>query len=663
MMLRALLAVMAIGGLCCFQAQAQSVDYGALEQIFGEPITTSATGKPQRASDVPADMVILTQDDIRRSGADTLPDILQFVTGIDIRRYSFGDAQIGIRGYDSPFNPRLLVLVDGREVYLNDFGYVAWNTIPVQLDEIRQIEVVKGPASALFGFNAASGVINIVTFDPLHDNANAATVRGGTQGYGAGDAVATIHAGSTAGLRVSLGGWTATGFESQAGDAEPVAPRYASVNLAGRWQVTPAVLLRFGAGMTDAHTERALPDESLSPTQDQVNFLRIGTALATPIGSIDVDVYRNEGLLNFGIGDGGNSVNRVLLAKINDLLKLDPDNTVRIGVQFRRNSIYALASFGGTEAYNDYSVDGMWDWLISPGTELTNAVRLDRLLLDYSGVLTPTPGRTLAAYNNNVIAAPSFNSGLVVKMTDTDTIRLTAGRGLQLPSLIDLGLQTDVRGLYLTGSPSAVPTAVWNTELAYDHELFPLAATLTAAAFFQRNTDLLEGPGNTPIMAVGHWLVSQTMNIGSSNEMGVEVGLQGKTEGGLRWNASYRYASITEDIAHADAADPGPTANYDTGTPMHEVVLGAGYARGRWELDINGRWQSSYVDYSFVTPGFRLPLVIGNYITLNARVGYRVTDRLTLSATAEQFNVSRLVETSGETVDRRFFATATLHLR
>ena len=61
--------------------RAQSVDYSGFEQLFGEPVTTSATGKPQRMSEVPANMEIITADDIRRSGADNIPDILQFVAG------------------------------------------------------------------------------------------------------------------------------------------------------------------------------------------------------------------------------------------------------------------------------------------------------------------------------------------------------------------------------------------------------------------------------------------------------------------------------------------------------------------------------------------------------------------------------------------------------
>src|SRR5277367_6060370 len=136
---------------------AQSLDTGALEQVFGEPVTASATGRPQLVSEAPANMDIITQDDIRRSGATSIPEILQFIPGVDVRQYGLADADVGIRGYNEPYNPRLLVLVDGREVYEQAFGSVPWDEIPVQLDEIRQIEVIKGPTSALYGFNDVTG--------------------------------------------------------------------------------------------------------------------------------------------------------------------------------------------------------------------------------------------------------------------------------------------------------------------------------------------------------------------------------------------------------------------------------------------------------------------------------------------------------------------------
>src|SRR4051794_587561 len=76
-------------------SRAQSVDYQAMEQLFGEPVTTSVTGKPQRAADAPADIEIITQDDIRRSGATNVPDVLAFITGVDVRTYGFGASDVG----------------------------------------------------------------------------------------------------------------------------------------------------------------------------------------------------------------------------------------------------------------------------------------------------------------------------------------------------------------------------------------------------------------------------------------------------------------------------------------------------------------------------------------------------------------------------------------
>src|SRR5882724_6237834 len=150
--------------------RAQTIDYGALEQLFGEPVTTSATGSPQRATEVPANMEIITADEIRRSGAYDIPGVLRHVLGVDVMQWTSDNADVGLRGYDQAFSPRVLVLIDGRQVYADHYGYTPWAAIPVELGAIRQIEVVKGPNSALFGFNAVSGVVNIITYNPLYDD-------------------------------------------------------------------------------------------------------------------------------------------------------------------------------------------------------------------------------------------------------------------------------------------------------------------------------------------------------------------------------------------------------------------------------------------------------------------------------------------------------------
>jgi iron complex outermembrane receptor protein len=95
--------------------------------------------------------------------------------------------------------------------------------------------------------------------------------------------------------------------------------------------------------------------------------------------------------------------------------------------------------------------------------------------------------------------------------------------------------------------------------------------------------------------------------------------------------------------------------------PQDVVTGGVGYSQDKWELDLEGRWQSSYQDFQ---PGgnelILQPVVVNNYVTLNARIGYRVTDHVTAALSAQQFNTSRLYETSAPPVERRIIASLTL---
>jgi hypothetical protein len=92
-------------------SRAQPLQYETLEQLFGEAVTTSVTGTPQRQSDVPATMDIVTAAEIRRSGAGSIPEVLQRVAGIDVMQWSRDHSDVAVRGYNQAFSPRLLVLV------------------------------------------------------------------------------------------------------------------------------------------------------------------------------------------------------------------------------------------------------------------------------------------------------------------------------------------------------------------------------------------------------------------------------------------------------------------------------------------------------------------------------------------------------------------------
>jgi iron complex outermembrane receptor protein len=638
--------------------QAQSMDYGALEQLFGEPVTASATGKPQKASDVPADMVIVTQDDIRRSGADNIPDILQYVTGLNVRRGGFAEANVAIRGYNQANTPRLLVLLNGREVYLSDYGYVAWQTIPVQLDEIRQIEVVKGPNSALFGFNAVGGVVNIITYDPLTDNTNVVTARTGTQQLKEGDVVTTVHAFDRAGVRISAGGYLAQDFKDTPGftSPRPLDPKQGMLSADGKVRIAPGVEMTFSASKSDANNFGQAPIGSYSNRYWRTNSVQSGLTADTRIGTLTLNAYRNGmDYANHLIAGAVTSFrNVVYVVQASDLTKLNPSNTIRIGLEYRNNAADSPTMFLGTTSYQVISGSAMWDWQISPSLSLTNALRLDYLMLGHSDNVRYADGFTSADFNNRTITEPSYNTGLVYRLTDNDTFRATAARGVQVPSLAQFGFSSGA-------NPNLDPEIVSNYEAAYDRKLDGISSVIRTALFYQTNTDILTTTGSSPLaLAPNGTLVKISNNIGSSDEIGWEIGIKGQSASGWRWNASYALASVTENVISNLGRIPDTPFDFEHGTPVHTVIFGGGYSIGSWEFDADARWQSKYRDYATPSGSFVLhSKLISDFITFSARVGYQLTEKITLAVSAQQLAQDRIVETAGLPVERRIIASAT----
>ena len=195
-----------------------------------------------------------------------------------------------------------------------------------------------------------------------------------------------------------------------------------------------------------------------------------------------------------------------------------------------------------------------------------------------------------------------------------------------------------------------------NIELDYDRSLPAIGSSLRVALFAQRNQDLISqpfavppviGPAGLPLLLAG--------NVGSSDALGTEIGIKGHAESGFRWNFSYAFVATTDTTVLNRGALVTSTIDYARSVPRNVVIAGIGYTRDRLEMDLLARWQSSYRDFQ-IAPigGFLLqPVEVRNYMTLNARVGYRLTDNFTVAVTAQQFNVSRLLQTAGPPVERR----------
>jgi iron complex outermembrane recepter protein len=156
---------------------------------------TSVSKKEQKVSQTAAAIFVITQDDIHRSGANNIPDLLRMVPGVNVAQINSNIWAISVRGFNGEFSDKLLVMIDGRTVYQPTFSGVFWDVQNVPLEDIERIEVIRGPGGATWGANAVDGVINIIT-------KKASQTRGGMVVAGAGNldqGFGTLQYGGTAG--------------------------------------------------------------------------------------------------------------------------------------------------------------------------------------------------------------------------------------------------------------------------------------------------------------------------------------------------------------------------------------------------------------------------------------------------------------------------------
>ena len=133
---------------------------------YEEQVVVSASKSEQQLVNAPATVSVITTETIQNSPATNIGDLLRAVPGMNVTQVSARDVNLTSRGATSTLSTSQLALVDGRSVYLDFFGMVMWDLVPTNPDEIRQIEVIRGPASAVWGANAMTGVVNILTKSP-----------------------------------------------------------------------------------------------------------------------------------------------------------------------------------------------------------------------------------------------------------------------------------------------------------------------------------------------------------------------------------------------------------------------------------------------------------------------------------------------------------------
>ncbi len=156
-----------VGAVLLSVASAAVAGSGSLLDLdirdLSEVEVTSVSRKPQKLSETPAAVYVISGDEIRRSGATTLAEALRLSPGVEVARINSSTWAVTIRGGNDRFSNKLLVMVDGRTVYTPLFSGVYWDSQDLPLQNVERIEVIRGPGASSWGANAVNGVINVIT--------------------------------------------------------------------------------------------------------------------------------------------------------------------------------------------------------------------------------------------------------------------------------------------------------------------------------------------------------------------------------------------------------------------------------------------------------------------------------------------------------------------
>ena len=193
----------------------------SLEQL-GNIDITSVSKKKERLLDAAASIFVITHDDIRRSGATSLPEALRLAPNLQVAQTGAATYAISARGFNNAnaLANKLLVLVDGRTVYSPIYSGVFWDQQDVMLEDVDRIEVISGPGGTLWGANAVNGVINIITRTAGDTQGGLVTLGGGSDDYG-GAFRYGAKVGETGHLRLYGKATTLNNTETQSGAAIP----------------------------------------------------------------------------------------------------------------------------------------------------------------------------------------------------------------------------------------------------------------------------------------------------------------------------------------------------------------------------------------------------------------------------------------------------------
>jgi iron complex outermembrane receptor protein len=255
------------------------------------PVVLSATRLSQPLSDIPAAITIIDKQMIRASGAMEIPDLLRLVPGFHVANHNSAEFAASYHGNSNDFALDMQVLIDGRSVYDPGFGGITWSDLPLAIEDINRIEVIRGPNAAAYGSNSFAGVINIITEYPSEQQGNMVKLIAGGE-----DATQVImrHAGSQGAFDYRI---TVSRDENE--NLPEIRDRSMAnwASFRGDYQIDADNQLLLEAGYSDTILEEGMPGITIPPprnTDHLYHFQQIRwTHTIAPENELSLQFYHN----------------------------------------------------------------------------------------------------------------------------------------------------------------------------------------------------------------------------------------------------------------------------------------------------------------------------------------------------------------------------------
>jgi outer membrane receptor protein involved in Fe transport len=567
-----------------------SVDVAlVLQPSYSATVVGSVFRTDELILSAPAAVSVITSDDIAGSPADNLPDLLRLAPGLNITQFGARDTEINARGASGVLANSMLVMIDGRSFFQPFYGAVYWDLGTVTKDEIDHIEVMRTPASALWGANALNGVINFTTKSPRQMQ--------GLRGYLGFGEVGTRTAGVTwaaAGERVSYK-LSGSYYEQDAWARDNVlpdgSPMPAFVQFQNRGTVQPKFDARVDWGQ-DAQAvwslrggiagANGLIHSALGPAEFGSGSYYHYVELMHHTDNLDVNIYWNRldapfRIVLFGLDES--LVNDTYVADVSHQLRVGSHHRVILGGSARADR-FDITIAPDAHRRVDLAAFGEDTFTVNRQITVVGGGRVDR----FDSVGT--------------VFAPRL--GVVVQPWRAHTFRVTYNRAFRAPSLLENFVNVSLPAVapvdppfyytqYSLGSTGLSMERQDATEIGYTGAIDPLHLTVFATVYTQRIANDIwflpvdfYGPGapppgwpGDPATAPVLPKVFSFLNLAALRDRGVELAAR------MQWpqfsvQGSYTFA----DLPHVTT---GTGATLQTNLPpRHQAGGTVTYATGPW---------------------------------------------------------------------------------